>query len=427
MPFRIAALLAAAVLLSAQTSTEGKQKVRQIKELARKGSDSIPQLSAFLKDPEWEVRGEAVRQLVDIGTLGSIDPLVKATADEDAEIQIRATEGLVNFYVPGYVKSGISGSIRRMGNTIQTKWIDATDTVAVESYVEVRPEVIEALARLVRGGASLIGRATAARAVGVLRGKAAVPDLLDALRSKDDRLMIESMIALQKIGDPSAGPRVAFLVRDLEERVQITALETVGLLRATEAAPEVREALERARTPKVRQAALSALAMLPDPANRQIFLQNLSDREDGVRAAAAEGLGRIGNPEDKPAIQAIYDSERSARAKMAQAFALVALGSLDYESFSPLRYLVQTLNSRSWRGVAQAFLIEAARDERVRRKLLENWNGHTKDERIGMGWVLAYSGSQESLQYLQAMSEDQETAISQEGIRALRTLRGRIR
>lgn len=427
MPFRIAALLAAAVLLSAQTSTEGKQKVRQIKELARKGSDAIPQLSVFLKDPEWEVRGEAVRQLVDIGTLGSIDPLVKATADEDAEIQIRATEGLVNFYVPGYVKSGISGSIRRMGNTIQTKWIDATDTVAVESYVEVRPEVIEALSRLVRNGASLIGRATAARAVGVLRGKAAVPDLLDALRSKDDRLMIESMIALQKIGDPSAGPRVAFLVRDLEERVQITALETVGLLRATEAAPEVREALERARTPKVRQAALSALAMLPDPANRQIFLQNLSDRDDGVRAAAAEGLGRIGNPEDKPAIQAIYDNERSARAKMAQAFALVALGSLDYESFSPLRYLVQTLNSRSWRGVAQAFLIEAARNERVRRKLLENWNGHTKDERIGMGWVLAYSGSQESLQYLQAMSEDQETAISQEGIRALRTLRGRIR
>ena len=427
MPFRIAALLAAAVLLSAQTSTEGKQKVRQIKELARKGSDAIPQLSAFLKDPEWEVRSEAVRQLVDIGTLGSIDPLVKATADEDAEIQIRATEGLVNFYVPGYVKSGISGSIRRMGNTIQTKWIDATDTVAVESYVEVRPEVIEALSRLVRNGASLIGRATAARAVGVLRGKAAVPDLLDALRSKDDRLMIESMIALQKIGDPSAGPRVAFLVRDLEERVQITALETVGLLRATEAAPEVREALERARTPKVRQAALSALAMLPDPANRQIFLQNLSDREDGVRAAAAEGLGRIGNPEDKPAIQAIYDNERSARAKMAQAFALVALGSLDYESFSPLRYLVQTLNSRSWRGVAQAFLIEAARNARGRRKMLENWNGHTKDERIGVGWVLAYSGSQESLQYLQAMSEDQETAISQEGIRALRTLRGRIR
>ncbi|MBX9600095.1 MAG: HEAT repeat domain-containing protein [Bryobacteraceae bacterium] len=427
MPFRIAALLAAAVLLSAQTSTEGKQKVRQIKELARKGAEAIPQLDPFLADPEWEVRGEAVRSLVEIGTRGSIDPLVKATRDDDAEIQIRATEGLVNFYVPGYVKSGISGSIRRMGNTIQTKWIDSTDTTAIESYVEVRPEVIEALGRLVRGGASLIGRATAARAVGVLRGKAAVPDLLDALRSKDDRLMIESLIALQKIGDGSAGPRVAFLVRDLEERVQVTALETVGLLRATEVAPEVREALERARTPKVRQAALSALSMLPDPANRQIFLPNLSDREDGVRAAAAEGLGRIGNPEDKPAIQAIYDNERSARSKTAQAFALVALGSIDYESFSPLRYLVQTLNSRSWRGVAQAFLIEAARDERVRRKLLENWNGHTKDERIGMGWVLAYSGSKESLQYLEAMSQDQETAISQEGIRALRTLRGRVR
>ena len=65
--------------------------------------------------------------------------------------------------------------------------------------------------------------------MGILRGRAAVPDLIEALHSKDDKLMYESLIALQKIRDPSAGPRVAFLLHDLEEKVQLAAIETTGL------------------------------------------------------------------------------------------------------------------------------------------------------------------------------------------------------
>ena len=76
--------------------------------------------------------------------------------------------------------------------------------------MEVRPDVIAALGKLARGGASLEARANAARAVGVLRGHAAVPDLVEALRSKDDKLMYESLVAMQKIGDPAAAPAHQF-------------------------------------------------------------------------------------------------------------------------------------------------------------------------------------------------------------------------
>ena len=48
-----------------------------------------------------DVRLEAVKAIVDIGTQRSLDPLIKACGDNDPEIQIRATDGLVNFYVPG--------------------------------------------------------------------------------------------------------------------------------------------------------------------------------------------------------------------------------------------------------------------------------------------------------------------------------------
>ena len=84
---------------------------------------------------------------------------------------------------------------------------------------------------------------------------------------------------------------MTFLLRDLDEKIQIQALETTGLLRNKDAAPDVRDALEHARTVKVRRAALEALAMIADPADRTVFLHNLNDRDDGLRAAAAEGLG----------------------------------------------------------------------------------------------------------------------------------------
>ena len=42
-------------------------------------------------------------------------------------------------------------------------------------------------------------RANACRAVGILRGQAAVPDLIESLRTKDNRVMFEALLAMQKI------------------------------------------------------------------------------------------------------------------------------------------------------------------------------------------------------------------------------------
>ena len=77
-------------------------------------------------------------------------------------------------------------------------------------------------------------RANAARAAGILRARPALPALVDALRSKNSELIFECLVALQKIDDPSAGPSVSFLAHDLDNRVQATALETIGVLHSCE-------------------------------------------------------------------------------------------------------------------------------------------------------------------------------------------------
>ncbi|MDQ6760750.1 MAG: HEAT repeat domain-containing protein, partial [Acidobacteriota bacterium] len=217
----IAGLLSIVVLAGAD---DAKGRVKLIRDLTKNGAESIPKLSAYLNDPETSVRLEAVKAIVELDTQRSLDPLVKATADNDPEIQIRAADGLINFYKPGYVQSGMTAPIKRMGKGIKGKFVETNDQV-IDPYVQVRPDVILALGKLARGGSSMESRANAARGLGILRGKAAVPDLIDAIKGKDDQVIYEALIALEKIHDESAGPAIALRLRDPAERIQVTAIE----------------------------------------------------------------------------------------------------------------------------------------------------------------------------------------------------------
>ena len=412
-------------LAFSQSSEDARQRARAVRDLGKQGDDAIPKIASYAGDPDLNVRIEAVKALVDIGGPKTLDPLVRAARDNDPEIQIRATDGLVNFYLPGYVKTGLSGTLQRAGSSVKGKFTDTNDQI-IDAFVQVRQDVIEALGKLARGGASLDTRANAARAVGILRGQAAIPDLIEALHSKDDQVMYESLVALQKIRDPSAAPRIAFLLRDLEEKIQVAALETTGILRNREAGRDVRDALEHARTPRVRKAALTALAMIADPADHPIFMRYLPDKDDGLRAAAAEGLARLANPADRTAVDKAFGDEHKMSPRLSDAFAMVSLGNLDTGEFSPLRYLVNTLNVRAYRGVAIAFLTELGRDPKTRQAIYPLLTRATKDEKIQLSIMLARSGDRESVPYLEALSVDPDPEVQQEGIRSLRTLRARL-
>jgi HEAT repeat protein len=393
--------------------------------MAAQGQEAIARIAPYLRDVDTSVRLEAVKALDDIGGPKTVDALVEAARDNDPEIQIRAADGLVNVYLPGYLKTGISGTLKRAGDSIRAKFTDTNDQI-IDSYVEVPPAVIQVLGRQARGGVSFESRANAARALGILRGQAAVPDLLEALNSKDNRLMYESLVALQKIRDPVAGPGLAFLLRDLDEKVRIAALEATGILRNQSAAPQVREAIDHPLTPKTQREALNALAMLADPADHGIFLRYLTDRDDGLRAAGAEGLARLKNPVDRPALEKAFEAERSANARVSIAFAIVSLGNRQMSEFSPLQYLLNNLNVKMYRSAAIAFLTELARDPDIRQTIYPVLTHATRDEKTGISVVLARAGDRDSEPFLEALLKDTDPEVMQEGTRSLRTLRTRV-
>lgn len=418
------ALLLALPVFGSQDKETDKLKIKGLKEYGKQGSEALPKIAPYMEDGSVDVRREAVRALVAVGTQRSLDPLVVACKDNDSEVQVFAVDGLVNFYLPGYVSHGFSATIKRAGSMLGSRWMDDENRDVVEPDTPIRPEITQALSAIVSGGSAMESRANAARALGILRAKDGLPVLLDALKSKDSRLMFESLVALQKIRDLSAGPRVVFLVRDMDEKVQVAAIETAGMLRARDAAPELLRVLENPSSKKVRRAALVALGQLPDEANRPMLLGLLNDKDDEARAAVYEGLGRIGNSADRAAIDKAWADEKKAGPRLAAAFALARMGSLETGNYGSIGHLVNSLNQRAWRGVAEPYLAELATKPAPRAAIVTALeHATTKDEKVGVLQALAMCACKDVLPVVEPLSRDDDAEVAKEALRTLRILR----
>ncbi len=410
----IVSLLGAA--LAAQTP-------KDVRNAARQGQAGIPAVAKFLTSETLATRVEAVRQLIAIGGQDTVDPLVRATKDADAEVQMRATDGLVNYYLPGYVKQGIGSTVVRAGSAIRAKFGEVNEQT-IDAWVMVRPEVVAALGQLARGGSSMDSRANACRALGILRGRAAGADVVEALRSKDNNVMLEGLVALRKIGDPQFGPRVTYLLRDLDDKVQGAAIETAGILRSEDALPTLRTIVKNPRNNKAQRAALAAIAMMPAKEDQGLLSGLLSAKDDKQRALAAEGLGRLGG--DVAVIGRLWKDEEKMAPRLAAAFGLVLNGQVTTSDDAPLRYLLNTLNSGAWRETAVAYLTEALRKDNARNAVYPVAEQGTRSEKTGLALVLAASGDAASIPTLEKLSRDADDVVAQEGLRALRSLKARL-
>jgi HEAT repeat protein len=430
--FRRTALALALVLpLLSQTapgdsSGTPKQRVARVRELGKRDTAALADLAPYLRDSDRDVRLEAIKAVVRIDTRASLDALVAGTRDRDPEIRIRATDGIVNTYLPGYVaNNSLSGNFTRGFRHIKDFFSSRNDQV-VDADVVIRPDAAQALADEINDGFSFDASSNAALAAGILRARPAVPALIKGLKSKENDMIFECLVALQKIQDPSAGPAVGFLARDLDERIQITALETIGLLRSLDSAPDVRAALKSGKNLKIRRAAMEALAMLGIPGDRATFQRDADSGDTEMRAAALEGLGRIREPEDFRLLKAAYDEANADwRIHLAAAFALANQGKVDTEQFSPLPYLVESLNTKGRAEIARAYLKELARHEDARASLVKLIPEATKDQKLELCSVFGASRSEDLLPALNKLSKDADPDVAFAASKAIRILQAR--
>lgn len=398
-----------------------KQRVQRIRDLGKKDARAIPALEPYLTDPNRDIRVEAVKAVIKIGTEASLAPLAKAAHDKDAEVQIRAADGMTNYYVPGYIaKGGLTGPFTRGVRQVKAFFSSRNDQV-IDPDVIIRPDVAQALADQLRSNSGTDVRANAARAAGILRDTAAVPALTEALHAKDSQVIFECLVALEKIHDPSAGPALSSPAHDLDDRIQATALEAIGVLHCLECAGDVRSDLTNARNLRIRRAALAALATLAGPDDRPVFQKYRESQDADLRASALEGLGRIREPEDTPAITQAYDEkDADSKVHLAAAFALVDEGKVDTSEFSPLSYLVENLELKAHSDAATAYLTELAHREDVRKALFPLVEHATKDQKIALCSIFAGSQSDDVIPTLNTLARDIDSDVAFAASRALR-------
>lgn len=404
-----------------------KERIERIRHLGKTNSaQAIPALTQSLRDRDRNVRIEAVKAIVKIGTEASLDPLIEAVHDKDSEVEVLATDGLVNFYLPGYVlKGGLTGPFTHGVRQVKSFFSSRNDQV-VGPDVTVRQDVASAIGDVVQNGSGIDARSNAARAAGILRAGGAVPALLDGLHSKDSELIFECLVALQKIKDPEAGPRVSFLARDLDPRIQMEALQTIGVLKSVESAPDVRLALTTGSNEKIRRKALETLAMLGQPEDRATFKRFVDSSDPRLRVAALEGLGRLREPEDYPTANHAYNEKNAAPAvHLAAAFAMVEEGNVSTAEFSPLQYLFENLNSQDLGDAAQAYMTEVCRNAAVRNAVIPLVTGATRDQKIRLCAALGASQSEDVVPVLTKLSSDIDPQVSLAASRALQKVKTR--
>ena len=299
-------------------------------------------LAAATKDDDRAVRAEAVHSLGLTKSDTTVPGLISCFRDSEPDVRKAAVKSLVILYTETDIDFITN---RRAGWNLINPFLDTDDHEVIEPYVDVDPSIISALGECARGDHEREVRISAIRALGVLRAKAAIPQLGDALNA-DQEVRIDVLRTFIKIGDFAAGPYLISFFRDTDRKVRTQAMAAAGLLKYR---PAVEPLLEvyglgpdkkgvltsvghkiKGRfeyMPARDEAALWALSLIGDEKALHVFAENMNDKDGDRRQYAFEGLARAANPKYSEETSRLLPSESNDDVKLAQYWAIYRMGS----------------------------------------------------------------------------------------------------
>ena len=224
---------------------------------------AIPALAGALSDPSEKVRREVVLALGQIHQPESLDALIKASQDTNEEICVLAVQSLVGYYTGTVPSPGFTGFVKK--NWQRAKGHFNPDTTRIDPGLSVDPKVVAALDATLKSTRSNRASCEAAKGLGILVARAAVPDLIKAAHSSDETLSLEALNALSKIEDRSAGPQLVDLLDSPDKDIKQQACVTIGILRTRQAAPKLQSIFENDTDPKTKRRPWKALLTSEPP------------------------------------------------------------------------------------------------------------------------------------------------------------------
>lgn len=222
-------------------------------------------------------------------------------------------------------------------------------------------------------------KARAAENLGYFGGPAAVPPLTPLLGHPDETVRAVAARALARIGTKEAAEELAETLNDPSELTRLRMAENLERIGALAVDPLI-ETLEGGAAGQARVLAARILGYLraaeARPALRRAMIEGqLTD----LRAQATLALGKIGNPEDVPALQeAAGDEEWPVRAQAANALEMVG----DVSTIPALQGL--TLDREWWvrLNASRALANIGPEGERALARVLEGADRYARDRAV---------------------------------------------
>ena len=282
-----------------------------------------------LRNPDPKVRLSAVRLLRDAKYPEAIAPMAPLVLDPIDEIQLETIAAELSFFLEQDVKS------KRMVGFVVEKRKSAIAAAAFDLgplAVWPRPvpaELVTALLQAVDDENAKV-RLEAIYALGVIAKAPLAADqvqrLIKALDHYDPAVRSAAARVIGRLKVTEAGDALIKAINDSQAEVRYAAMRALGAIRETRAVGALTEQFAFYKKGEGAWSALDALAQIGAPASVPLFKERLQDKDQFIRRAATEGLGRAGDAESIDTLEKSVTTDESAMVRLATAFALLKLG-----------------------------------------------------------------------------------------------------
>ena len=168
-------------------------------------------------------------------------------------------------------------------------------------------------------------RENAAKGLGRVENVEAVPALTKALKDDAKEVRTAAMRALADIGSAQAITALISCISSPNPEMRSEAAHFLGAVRASRAAPKLREALHLEHDLSAKEHMVEALGRMGDEPSIPLIASFLHDKESSVRWSAAWAIGTIGRETKSPHIVEILQSLETHHDKRVQHEAATAL------------------------------------------------------------------------------------------------------
>jgi HEAT repeat protein len=387
-------------------------------------SAAVAQRNAFedvvrnLRNPDPKARLSAVRLLRESQHVEAAVPIAAVVNDPVEELQLEAIAAEMSFFlvedVPARRRVGLVLEVRSKGQAVQ-----AFDQGPLATWPHpAPPEVVAALLQAVDDESARV-RMEAIYALGViarppLEGEHA-SRLIKVLDHYDPAIRAAAARVIGRLQVRTAGDTLIKTINDSSPQVRYASMRALGDIRESRAVQALTEQYKYYGKGEGAWSALDALARIAHPSSAPLFKARLTDKDEYMRRAAAEGLARLADSSELATMQPMANTEPSAMVRAALTFAMVKAGQ------NYLSRLVDFLASDKTAPQVEDYLLELGPS--VVPGLTPRLKEPDASVRGRVARLLGALGDGSTVRLLEPLEKDRDRGVAEAAVNAIERLR----